>query len=101
MVIALGLPPRELDAIANSDPALYAALEVGVRDRWSSNEELLAGLYEVTHALLRATLAASGVKKNELPDPVRVPRPGEREQSKKKKVASSSELVKWVEDRRR
>lgn len=44
---------------------------------WLLHDELQALTVEVDHAILRATLAAGGVKKGRLPKPLRIPRPGE------------------------
>jgi hypothetical protein len=97
MAVALGLTPSELDAIAISEPELFEALVRAVRDKWTPVEELLAGIYELTHANYRALLALGGVKERDLPKPVRVPRPGAAEPAKK---ASSSEFAQWIRRRR-
>ena len=47
------------------------------RNRWPSIEELLAQLLEEFGRFRREHLLANGVKQDELPDPIRVPRPGE------------------------
>ncbi len=38
-----------------------------------------AGLLELLHVHLRATLAANGVKEHQLPEPLHVPRPTDEE----------------------
>jgi hypothetical protein len=101
MVIALGLTPSELDAIAESEPELYEALVVGVREKWTAVDEILAGLYELTQLNYRALLALGGVEKRDLPEPVRIPRPGAEPEKKSKKKATGAELVQWVRERGR
>lgn len=100
MAVALGLSPRELDAIADSEPLLYDALVAGVRERWTTTDELLAGLYELTHAIYRVNLAQAGVKK--IPEPLRVPRPGDETKAapKKTKKTTGAELRQWVQARK-
>lgn len=43
---------------------------------WTDQHELAALDVEVGHAVFTATLAAAGVKKNDLPKQIRLPRPG-------------------------
>lgn len=50
-----------------------------VTSGWLTVHELVALDVEVTHALLRATLAAAGVKRGQLPPELRLPRPGRDE----------------------
>jgi hypothetical protein len=97
MSVAFGLSPREVERVADEAPGVLAAMRDEYARRWTTTDELLAGIYEVTHALYVATLAAGGVKQRDLPKPVRVPRPGD--EVKKKKVASSSELAGWIRGR--
>lgn len=99
MVIAFGLPPRELDAIADSDPRLLEAMVAEYeRRQWTPEMELLAGLVELQHASYRQLLALSGAKGRDIPVPLRVPRPGD--EVKKPKVASGNELAAWVKGRK-
>lgn len=100
--IALGLSPRELDAIADSEPDLFRALVAAGRDKWTTTDELLAGLYELTHANYRVLLSIAGAKKGDLPEPVKVPRPGDDSHGsmKKTKTASSTEFAGWISARR-
>lgn len=98
MSVAFGLSPREVERVADETPELLAAMRDSYGKRWTTETELLAGIYEVCHATYVATLAAAGVKRHELPKPVRVPRPGEDQQ--KKKPASSAELARWMNTRR-
>lgn len=66
------LSPSE---ILDLDAPSYDALLVAVNERWTQNEELMAQMVEMTHAIYVSGLAQSGVKK--LPDPYRVQRPWE------------------------
>lgn len=102
--IALGISPRELDAIADSEPSLYDALVAGAREKWTTTDELLAGIYELTHANYRVLLAIAGTKKSDLPEPAKVPRPDSRDRANMKKTkktaASSTEFAGWISARR-
>ena len=98
MAVALGLSPRELDAIADSEPELLAELAVAVRERWTTETELLAGIYELTHANYRVLLSLAGAKKKDIPEPLRVPRPG-GSSAPKKKAATPAEFAGWMKRR--
>jgi hypothetical protein len=100
MAVALGLSPRELDAIADSEPELLPELARALRDKWTTETELLAGIYELTHANYRVLLSIAGARKGDIPEPLRIPRPGgQPEQQTKKKAASSSEFAAWIRKR--
>lgn len=100
MAVALGLSPREVEAIADSDPATFSAMEIAAREKWSSTDELLAGILEMTHANYRVLLALAGVKKSDSPAPLKVPRPGrDREAVKKTVKATPKQLAGWIQRR--
>lgn len=108
-MISSGLSPRELDEIAESDPALFSAIAEGVGTKWGTVEELLAALYELTHANYRVLLSLAGAKRSDIPKPVEVPRPeawqNKKASAKKKKAkseprATSSEFASWITSRR-
>lgn len=102
MAIALGISPRELDAIADEDPELLYEMALGVRERWTPELELLAGLYELNHAQYRTLLAMAGAKKADIPKPAKIPRPGDDLGQTKKKVATSPlEFANWIDQRKR
>lgn len=67
-----GLPPTSVSAVAR-------ALNENVREGWGYPEELLSVLIEVVDAQSRNFLAAHGVKKHQLPKPIRINRPLEPE----------------------
>lgn len=98
MVVALGLSPRELDAIADSEPELYESLVRAIRDKWSTTDELLANLVELTQANMRVLLSLGGVKERDIPKPLRVPRPGDPVKAEKKK-ATATEFAAWIRRR--
>ena len=101
MAIATGISPRELDAIADDDPELLYEMAIAVRDRWTPELELLAGLYEMNHAQYRVLLSLAGAKKSDIPKPAKIPRPGDDSGQTKKKVASSPlEFVSWIDQRK-
>lgn len=99
MAVALGLSPRELEAIADSDPLLFETLHTASLEKWGATEELLAGIYELAHAQYRATLSLGGVKPGDMPEPIRVPRPGDRHKKQERKTATGSELRSWITKR--
>jgi len=100
MSVAFGLSPREVERVADETPELLAAMrDEYARSRWTSDTELLAGIYEVCHATYVATLAAGGVKRRDLPDPVRVPRPDDQPKTKPK-PATGAQLAGWLRSRR-
>lgn len=100
MAVALGLSPREVEAIADESPKLYEALVAAARERWSPTDELLAGILELSHANYRIALQMGGVKKHELPEPLKVPRPYERTETKNtKKKVSPSDFAGWIKGR--
>lgn len=100
MAVALGLSPREIDAIADSEPELLTELVTAVREKWTTTDELLAGLIELTHANYRVLLSLAGAKKSDIPKPLSVPRPGAIEApTKKKKIAGPAELSAWIQSR--
>lgn len=102
MAIATGLPPRELDAIADSSPELYDAFVKATGERWTTTDELLAGIYELTHANYRVLLSIAGAKKRDLPKPITVPRPGSesaKKKTKKTKTANPGEFAEWIRKR--
>lgn len=102
MAVALGISPRELDAIADSEPELFYELAVAVREKWTVETELLAGIYEMTHANYRTLLSLAGAKKSDIPKPVKIPRPGDESRPTKKKIASSPvEFASWIDQRKR
>jgi len=74
MSVALGISPASLLEL---DGAMVDALEQAAGQRWTVIEELLAMSFELAHAHYRAFLAAHSSGKTRLPDPIRLPRPGE------------------------
>ena len=90
--------PHAAAALPDSEPELYDALVEAARTKWTTTDELLAGIYELTHANYRVLLGIGGVKQRDIPKPLRVPRPGEAKQTKKK--ASGAELARWVRARK-
>lgn len=49
------------------------------RDSWTNVHELLAQLLEMLSIMRIEALAAAGMKRWNLPEPVRIPRPGDDE----------------------
>lgn len=49
-------------------------------ERWTTTHELLSQLLELVSIVRVEALAANGVKRWELPDVLRVPRPGQEEE---------------------
>jgi hypothetical protein len=65
------------------DEALYAAsIEQAERAEWTTLHELMAVNAEVTHAVLCQLKASAGAKQNDIPQPLRFPRPGEKKPKK-------------------
>lgn len=56
---------------------MLATLAEAQSQRWSWVEELLARNAELTHELLRAFVATWGGENVQIPDALRIPRPGE------------------------
>jgi hypothetical protein len=98
MSVALNLPPSEIERLSES-PATLDAVRRAHADRWSTECELLAGLYEMAHMQYIATLAAAGMKSRDLPKPIKVPRPYDKAKATKK-TATGAELRQWVMNRR-
>jgi hypothetical protein len=98
--VASGLSPREIEAVAGSDPDLFAAYVEAIGEKWTTTEELLAGILELTHANYRVLLSIAGVKRGDIPKPYTVPRPGDERRGTKKKAATSSEFAGWIKARR-
>jgi len=94
MAVALDLAPSEVERVAEASPELLISMRTARAERWTTETELLAGIYEIMHATYRLTASAAGVKKDELPAPVRVPRPGN--QTEKKPAMSGAELRQWM-----
>ena len=64
-----------------ADDALYAAAIKEVEHaEWTGLHELMATQVEITHALLRVVLGGLGAKGSDVPKPLRVPRPGDKNQ---------------------
>jgi hypothetical protein len=101
MSVALGLPPWEVERIGEESPHLLAAIRTAIAERWTTETELLAGIYELSHQTTRLLAAIGGAKRDDIPDPVRVPRPGRHQQTpERRKVASSAEFAAWHTARR-
>lgn len=86
--MATGLPPSVFD----DDPSLFDALEAAaVRDRgrWTRQDEFLASILEMLHALYLLTARAHGAKN--VGQPLRIPRPGDED--KKAKQISPKEFA--------
>jgi hypothetical protein len=65
-----------------ADEALYeAARDEATAAEWTALHELLATQAEITHALLRVVLGGLGAKSNDVPPPLRIPRPGDEKQA--------------------
>ena len=103
MAIALNLSPLEVEAVAAESPHLFETWSEALRERWTSTDELLAGILELTHANYRVLLSIAGAKKGDIPKPYSVPRPGADKKTKtekKKKIATSTEFAGWIQARR-
>ena len=70
-----GIAPAELLA---DDLLLAAAADEAKAATWTDLHELLAINTEVTHAVLRQSMAAAGAKDMDLPPPLRIPRPHDK-----------------------
>lgn len=58
------------------DPLVYqAAVEQAEAARWTDLHELLALNVEMTHLAMCQAMANAGAKRNQIPDPLRIPRP--------------------------
>lgn len=100
MSVALGLSPFEVERVADEAPEVLDALRVAVLERWTTDTELLAGIYEMTHTNARLLAALGGTKPEDLPKPVRVPRPGDAKAGPTPKTATGAELAGWMKRRR-
>ena len=98
MSIATGLTPAELDDLDANDPAMFEAIRMAAAEWWPTETELAAAQVELLSALLRVTLSAAGVKENDLPPLVNIPRPNGMEPPKPKPV-SGRELGQWMRGR--
>jgi hypothetical protein len=74
MSVALGLDPQGLLEL---DARMFDALEQAAAERWTIADELAALRLELAHAHYRAFLAAHSSRKTQIPEPLRVPRPGD------------------------
>ena len=72
MSVLTGIPPQYL---LDLDPLLWEEMVEAMNERWSVSDEMGAQTVEMVHGLYSTTLAVAGVK--DLPDPYRVPRPGD------------------------
>ncbi len=98
MSIATGLRPAELDDLDENDPAMFEAMRMAAADWWPTQTELAAAQVELLSALLRVTLSAAGVKENDLPPLVHIPRPDGMAAPKAKPV-SGQDLGRWMRGR--
>lgn len=98
MAVALDLPPSEVERIAETAPDMLDALRRARANRWTTETELLAGLYELTHANYRLLASIGGARKEDIPKPVKVPRPGAVETDNR--PATGAELRRWMTARR-
>lgn len=98
MSVALGLPPSEVE---RTDIAVLYAMREAAATRWTTDTELLAGIYELTHQNMRLLAALAGAKRDEVPPPVRIPRPHHhRHDPEARRTATGGELAAWVRNRR-
>jgi len=72
--VELGLDPATLLEL---DGPMFDALEQAAGRRWTVADELAALGLELAHAHYRAFLATHSSKTTKLPEPLRVPRPGD------------------------
>jgi hypothetical protein len=98
MSVALGLPPSEVERVGEENPDLLAAMKQALDDRWTTETEPPAGLYELAHNTNRPLPAPGGAK--DIPDPVKVPRPGRHQTPERRTVATSAEFAAWHAARR-
>jgi len=61
--------------LLGDDLLLAAARDEAEALQWTSLHELLALNTEIAHATLRQSMAAAGAKQNDIPEPLRIPRP--------------------------
>lgn len=75
--MASGIPP---DALLDIEPELLGDLFAAWSKRWTVQDEMLANVVELLHALLRVTVAANTdeAHRSSVPKPFRWPRPHER-----------------------
>jgi hypothetical protein len=101
MALAFGLSPLEVERVADESPATFDAMIAAARDKWTSETELLAGIYELMHATYRLTAAAGGVKQSAIPEAVTVPRPARPGTGKKQRTtATAGEFRRWFTNHR-
>lgn len=98
MAVALNLSPLEVERVADESPELLEAMRSAVADRWTTETELLAGIYEQTHTNTRLLQALAGIRKEDITPPVRIPRPHQTRQTRR--TATGAELATWVARRR-
>ena len=55
---------------------MLEAFDRALRDYWPWERELLAVIAELLHQILLVTAKAHGAKDRDLPEPLRIPRPG-------------------------
>jgi hypothetical protein len=80
------------------DGALGRALEAPEAIGWGNVEELLAGLIEVVDVGNRLYLKVHKKKGTPDPKPIRVPRPGDAEEEKERRPATSDEIKAFFGD---
>lgn len=73
MAVATGLA---VDDLIGLDDDVRNTVAVALSERWTNIEELLAINAEATDRLYRAFIAAWSDKKTDMPEPLRIERPG-------------------------
>ena len=104
MAVAFGLSPLEVERVADSSPAVLDAMREAAANRWTTDTELLAGIYEMTHTNARILAALAGVEPSDIPKAVRIPRPlpsTERLGVGVRRTATGPQLAAWVANRHR
>ena len=100
MAVALNLSPLEVERIADEAPDVLDAMRVAAAARWTTETELLAGIYEISHTNARLLAALAGTKAEDIPKAIRIPRPN-IDGTPARKTANGAELAAWVQRRRR
>lgn len=75
--MATGISPDVL--VEHDDWMLHALADAVGAQKWRDNEELLAMIAELLHALLVVTIKVHSKKGAQMPKPLRITRPGQPE----------------------